>query len=295
MFERLKKATAPTVLLLSASMLRGTSIGADTKDRLWKILQRYAAYFDVFTEASLVNGMKVRVSSNPRVEQEIFLFGEWEPLFTRYLRSIPPNDGIFLDIGANIGYFSLVACSSFREVHAIEASPSTNRRLVENIAANNIDNIHVYQTAVGGIEGHIDFYQNREQSGGASVFRTEASLFEASVPIAPVEVILDGIDWGRVRFVKIDVEGLEAPVLDSLLRLRTLLHPGVEIFVEYSPDRRDSWPSIKAFLENGFSAFLLQGPYDRRDYLEPLRRSALKPVNNPPVEFCDILIRRDTS
>ncbi|MDT8344154.1 MAG: FkbM family methyltransferase, partial [Thermohalobaculum sp.] len=267
-------------------------MGADTKDRLWQFAQRHATFFDVATEATIVNGMKMCVSSNPRVEQEILLFGEWEPLFTRYVQSIPANDGIFVDVGSNIGFFSLIASAAFREVHAIEASPSTSRRLQDIITANGIRNIHVHATAVGAAEGHIDFYQDKEQSGGASTIKTDDNVFEARVPVAPLEKILDGIDWGRVRFVKIDVEGLEAPALDSLFNLRESLHPKVEIFVEYDPKRLDTWPSVKAFLANGFSAVLMQGPYDRRDYVEQDRRTELKPVDVPPEMFCDLLLRR---
>lgn len=288
----LKKSAAPAILHVMSRALRSAHIGADIKDRLWNFSQRYATYFDISTEASITNGMKMQVHSKPRVEQEIFLFGEWEPLFTRHLQSIPANDGIFLDVGANIGYFSLIASRIFSAVHAIEASPSTARRLKHNIAANRIDNITVYETAVGAEEGHIDFYQDNKQSGAASTIKTATNEFEARVPVGPLEKILNAIDWHRVRFVKIDVEGVEAPVLDSLYRLRDTLHPDIEIFVEYDPQRADTWPSIEPFLASGFACAVLQGPYDLRDYVEQGRRSAMEPINDQPGMFCDLLLRR---
>ena len=234
----------------------------------------------------------MQVSSNPRVEQEIILFGEWEPLFTRYVRNIPRNSGIFLDIGSNIGYFSLLASQIFDKVYAIEASPSTSRRLAGNLAVNGITNVHVETKAVGGTEGHIDFFRDKRQSGASSTIKTEHNEFETRVPIAPLEVILDGIDWGRVRFVKIDVEGLEAPVLDSLFRLRSKLHPEVEIFVEYDDARPETWAAISAFMADGFSAAIMQGTYDPYDYVETDRRTELHQIDTPPQEFCDILLRR---
>lgn len=288
----LKKAAAPFILRLSSIALRNTWINSNTKDRLWSFAQRYAAFFGSETKATIVNGMKMHVSSAPRVEQEVFLFGEWEPLFTRYLRSIPNNDGIFLDVGSNIGYFSLIASPIFKEVHAIEASPSTYRRLKGIVSENNINNIHIHNIAVGATEGHVDFYQDKGQSGAASTIKSDKSIFEAQVPMAPLEKILDGIDWMRVRFVKIDVEGLEAPVLDSLLRLSDSLPRDVEIFVEYDPARRDTWPSIEAFLNNGFSVAMMQGPYDRRDYVEMDRRTELEPFSGRPSMFCDLILRR---
>ena len=106
--------------------------------------------------------MTMRVTSEPRVEHEIYLFGEWEPLFSRYIRDIRKTDGIFLDIGANIGYFSLLASDRFAEVHAIEASPNTARRLEENIVANGLTNVCVHQVAVGAETGFIDFFKDSD-------------------------------------------------------------------------------------------------------------------------------------
>ncbi|MEM6637432.1 MAG: FkbM family methyltransferase [Pseudomonadota bacterium] len=293
MFERLKKAIAPSFLWATSMLLRGNLLGPVVKDALWTFAQKYSAYFDITTEALLVNGMKVAVSSQPRVEQEIFLFGEWEPLFTRYIRDLDAKDLIFLDIGANIGYFSLLASSIFGEVHSIEASPSTGKRLQKNVLANGIESIFVYEVAVGDDEGHIDFYQDSRQSGAASTIKSGHSVFEARVPVARLETILKAVDWKRVRLIKVDVEGSEAPVLDSIFRLQDSLYEGVEIFVEFDPDHSDTWPSISVFLENGFTAHILQGPYDRQDYIEPGRRTQLKAIDRKPLMFCDLLLRRN--
>lgn len=262
------------------------------KSAIWKFSQHYATYFNIETEATIVNGMRMRVSSKPRVEQEIVLFGEWEPLFTRYLLSIPPNDDIFLDIGSNIGYFSLIASKIFGSIHAIEASPSTCARLREIVEGNGIGNVHIHQVAVGDTKGHIDFYQDRRQSGAASTIKTKFSVFESRVPMAPISEILHDIEWHRVRFVKLDIEGVEAVALDSLFELRDALHPDVEIFVEFDPERQDVWPAIERFLGHGFSASMMQGTYDRYDYCEPDRQSQLQRVDSPPAAFCDLLLRR---
>lgn len=292
MLMNFRRVIAPTLLSWTARVLRSRRVASDAKDRLWQVVQRYLTFFDVSKEVTIVNGKRMLVSSRPRVEQEIFLFGEWEPLFTRYLQDIPTNSDIFLDVGSNIGFFSLIASPIFGEVHAIEASPSTSRRLQEIVAANDIENIHVHAKAVGATEGQIDFFQDEHQSGTASTVKKADDVFEARVPIAPLEKILGGIDWGRVRFVKIDVEGLEAAVLDSLFNLRDRLHPEVEIFVEYDSKRHGTWPAVEAFLKDGFSIALMQGPYDRRDYVELDRRTELTPIAEPPDMFCDLLLHR---
>ena len=292
MAEQLKKALAPAVLGLTSAISRRMRDNARVKDGLWYFSQRYAAYFGIERSVPISNGMRMRVSSAPRVEQELFLFGEWEPLFTRYLNDFDKNDGIFLDIGANIGYFSLLASHKFQDVHAIEASPSTFARLRESVAANNLTNVHIHNVAVGEVEGHVDFFQDPDHSGAASVIAGSNRVFEARVPIAPLEKILGDIDWHRVRFAKIDVEGFEAPVLKSLFERRDDLHEDVEIFCEFDPKREDVWPAIQGFLDNNFSAVILQGTYDRGDYLDRNKRSEFNPITTMPHEFCDILLRR---
>ena len=79
MLMSLKKVAAPFILRYAASTLRSSGTSADSKDRLWRLVQRHATFLDIGTRATIVNGMKMQVSSRPRVEQEIFLFGEWEP------------------------------------------------------------------------------------------------------------------------------------------------------------------------------------------------------------------------
>ena len=262
------------------------------RDSLWAFAQKYVTFYDVSADVKIGNGLQMRISSAPRVEQEIFLFGEWEPLFTRYIAEKEKSDGIFIDLGANIGYFSLIASQKFAEVHAVEASPDTAARLRSNLAANGLENVVVHCVAVGPESGTTRFFRDERQSGGSSVFAGDGKVFEADVPVEPLEKILDGLAWSRVRFVKIDVEGSEAAVLASLIRLADQLSPEIEIFVEFDPARDQTWPQITRFLALGFNAYMLQGPYDREDYLDRSRRTLMQPLTGKPELFCDILLRR---
>jgi FkbM family methyltransferase len=264
------------------------------KDKLWRFAQNYGAYLDISADAEILTGAIMKVSSEPRVEHELYLFGEWEPLFSRYLLSIPKNNGIFIDVGANIGYFSILASIIFSEVHAIEASPATSGRLRQNLLANDCSNVVVHEVAVGKEEGFVDFFQDPRQSGAASIFKPEQGVFEARVPIAPIEKILSSIEWSRVKFIKIDVEGFEGPVLDSILKLSKDLPQDVKIFVEYDPKRQNTWLSIQALLDEGYRAALMQGPYDRSHYLDKNANAPLSIIDSEPYYFCDILITRCT-
>ena len=202
------------------------------------------------------------------------------------------SEGLFLDIGSNIGYFSIVASPLYREIHAIEASPSIYQRLDSQINHNDIKNIKTYNVAVGEREGHIDFYKDKNQSGASSTIKSDSNEFEARVPIAPLTEILGDIDWNDISFIKIDVEGFEWAVLNSLFSIYHELKEDIEIFVEYDPNREGEWKTIQQFIDVGCHAYILQGPYDRQDYIDKQRLPVLEKIKTSPEMFCDIIIKR---
>ena len=69
----------------------------------------------------------------------IFYTGAWQPALTAWLRrALAPGD-VFVDVGANTGYFALLAAALVQDggsVVAIEASPATHERLRTNLAPN---------------------------------------------------------------------------------------------------------------------------------------------------------------
>jgi len=134
-------------------------------------------------------------------------------MFTlRYLR---PGD-TFVDVGANIGFYSFLAASvnGAAPVLAYEPHPTASERLRENIAINSFDNVRVRQVAVGDIpdEGRLStdlMDQNRLES-------THESFQNAVVvPIVTLDADLteQGVDLATIRLVKIDTEGFEAKVI----------------------------------------------------------------------------------
>lgn len=134
-------------------------------------------------------------------------------MFTlRYLR---PGDAFF-DVGANIGFYSLLASSvnGLAPVLAYEPHPIASERLRENVHLNMLNNVLVRAVAVGDVA----------QSGRLSTDLGDQNRLEAAhedfrdavvVQIVTLdsEVSEQGIDPATVGLVKIDTEGFEARVL----------------------------------------------------------------------------------
>src|SRR5205823_8966527 len=85
------------------------------------------------------------------IQQYIYYFGVWEPHLTRWIvRRLVCGDA-FIDVGANVGYYSLLASKlvgTSGSVVAIEASPATFKILQSNLALNQVRNVRAMNVAV---------------------------------------------------------------------------------------------------------------------------------------------------
>ncbi|MCR5879150.1 FkbM family methyltransferase [Phenylobacterium sp. J367] len=117
----------------------------------------------------------------------------------------------FLDVGANIGAFTLPVARSARSVVAIEAHAGLAGLLQRNVEANGLGNVRVVSAAAGAAPGRADFPDPPLES--ARNFGA-LSFADAELPRAAVDVVaLDEVAPPDTAFVKIDVEGHEREVL----------------------------------------------------------------------------------
>jgi FkbM family methyltransferase len=168
------------------------------------------------------SGLRVRVYPDSPYSWTAIYFGlaEYDDMmFTlRYLR---PGDA-FIDVGANIGFYSLLASSvnAGAPVVAFEPHPVTSRRLRENADINSFDNIRVREVAAGRAAGSAvltaDLGERNRIVAGAGA--THSSI-EVPVVMLDDELTKLDIDPASVAVVKIDTEGFEAEVLVGAGRL----------------------------------------------------------------------------
>jgi len=175
----------------------------------------------------------------------------------------------FIDIGANIGAYSVTIAQAFpdRRVIAVEPVSSNYSRLEENIRLNGLRNVEAVNAAIAERKGPVEFYLNPVHDGGGSLlelreYRTgdihiDAANYQARhphfVPTVKVEGLpLDGIITTSSA-LKIDVEGAEVPVLKSGL---AALNKGLVdlIVVEVSHDSTDE--VVRLLDGAGFDCFI---------------------------------------
>ncbi len=159
--------------------------------------------------------------------------GNFEPeeisLLQRIAASCPPNP-VILDIGANIGVISLSIANvvSGARIFAFEPQRIIFQMLAGNMALNSIENVFCFHMAVGETPGLIPIpkidYGSMASFGSLEFGRTtqtdagqNARLDGPDIEMVQV-ITIDSLNFPRVDFMKIDVEGMEEAVLNGARR-----------------------------------------------------------------------------
>ena len=201
-----------------------------------------------------------------------------------------------IEIGANVGFFSLYFCVARRStavpVYCFEPSALAFTRLTANLAANNAQNVFAIPAAVANSAGLARFYEPVGHLTNGSIVESFASIFSDQVrstlvPSLTGDAVHSLIPNDACVLVKIDVEGAEMDVLDSL---RTLIDDKLpDVVLEVLPMFVDAlnefnWPAgyqKYAITRNGLMArdqFSADG--DERDYLITASRADITEHGN---------------
>ena len=181
---------------------------------------------------------------DPAISKPILVLGEYEDAFARRLLSFVNQDTHFVDIGANIGFFSLtVAGRAVRgRVWSVEADAQNVRLLRASMALNGFeDRVEVYHMAASDAEGEVFFSTLGYDTniGARFTAKEESTLLERSLDGArkPTKLraqTMDNLLRGkRVDLVKVDVEGYEPAVFAGMREVLRRQRPVV--FSEFAP------------------------------------------------------------
>ena len=168
-----------------------------------------------------LGGFLYHCDQRDSVAREACYTGQYEPQETQLMSGLLRPDDVFVDVGANWGYFSLVAAHRVGPrgcVIAFEPEPRLYRMLLTNIAANEIAWIDAQCMAIAAGDGWLSFAAFREDAGNWGDSRAVADEAAADFKTATrgLDTALDAAGLGTVRLVKVDVEGSEVGVLAGM-------------------------------------------------------------------------------
>jgi FkbM family methyltransferase len=162
--------------------------------------------------------------------------GLWEAPATHLaMASIKPGQRV-LDIGAHIGYFTLLYSRLVKEaghVYAFEPAPENFRLLQTNVRLNHATNVTLAEVAVADISGHGLLYLAEQNLGDHRL-----SAVEGRCPV-PVEIIMadhlvDKVD-SPIHFIKLDTQGAEEAILRGMRTLIDRNSSHLAVLAEFSP------------------------------------------------------------
>jgi FkbM family methyltransferase len=167
------------------------------------------------------------------VSSAILHTGRWEPHVEKLLHEYVYRDLTFLDIGANVGYFSLSVANKMRDVGsgrviAIEANPLVVPYLMASVVESGFDDIiQVLPYAVHHKNGLIEMLAEFGDNLGGSTIRavSDEKVRKNVIPCVKLDDVLTELT--HIDLVKMDIEGAEMLALSGMVELMRKHKPDI--------------------------------------------------------------------
>ena len=213
------------------------------------------------TRLVTLEGFKMLVHQHDSIISEsIIRNGVWAKAETLLFRELVKPGMTVIDIGANIGYFSLLASTLAGpqgRVHAFEPDPSNCRILRRNLRINRAVNVRVVQAALSNNDEPLHLYLNSTNKGDHRIWGSNGEVRKRiKIRAMPLDRYLEKTSTSP-SFIKLDVQGAEGKVLEGMQE--TLAQPGPKyLILEFWPEalrRCETNPKqvIKQIADAGFT------------------------------------------
>lgn len=224
--------------------------------------RRTAVYLDDgLALTTALGGFKMYVDTRDKaIAVHLLTEGRWEPWITRFLqRRVQPGMHV-ADVGANVGFYSLLFADRVGpagRVWAFEPDPQNFRLLEWNLAANGFTpRAKPFRLAAFDRRARVRLSQETVNLGGHSIL-PDGSSAEPGAFLEADAAPLDECIPGPLDLVKIDAEGSEPFIWDGMRRLRAE-SPNLEIVMEFdarfiASKRRDPSAFLAQIRGEGFS------------------------------------------
>lgn len=212
------------------------------RNRFFGIHKRIFAANNLFRginkRIQLKNGITLDLKIDDWVQENLFFLGEYEQAELRFAeKSLKPGD-VFMDIGANIGLYTLCAFKAVGDsgrVISFEPLEENFKSLSKHVSINHGRNIVLEQMAISDRKEEIEiFYDDRELNlGMASSYLTSHTHSEKVAAIS-IDQYIDLNPMAKVDFIKIDIEGGEYKALLGMQN--TLIRHSPILLIEINPE-----------------------------------------------------------
>jgi FkbM family methyltransferase len=205
-------------------------------------------------------GARMYCDTKDFIQRRIYYFNMFEPNLSHYILNLVQDGDHVVDIGANVGYMTLLLSSAVGRtgsVVAIEASPATYAVLRKNLELNGVSNVTALNVAATDGPCMVEIVSGEKNNSGTNAIRRGASAGSASVKGDAISNLTE-VQHQDTRFIKIDVEGSEAPILQDIITNIDSYPKLKAIAVEITPE---SAYLMREFQNKGFRIYGLPNNY----------------------------------
>jgi len=156
-----------------------------------------------------------------------------------------------LDVGANIGIFTLLAAKRGAKVFAIEPDPVNALRFRNHLSLNGLaDKVEIFEIAATHEPSTLTLYRNPGNIGNSN-------LFAGDSPVSVKSMTIDSLNLPAIDVCKMDIEGAE---LSALLGMKETIRrsPRMKLLIEYFAERQASG-ELLSFLHDNFRQITVAG------------------------------------
>jgi len=274
------------------------------KKLLWNKLVSDLLWLESTAEARTFFDCKILVDPRDLCGRYIYYFGIWEPNLTNWISSRLKDGDVFVDVGANVGYFSLLAATLVGRGHvvAVEPTPRAFNMLQESSRRSHAVNVRAVNVAAWHEPSVLKIFSgvNLGMSTLMSDWAAQGKHSECGdVPAARLSDVLTPEEIRSTRVVKIDVEGAEWHVIQGMAELFENCRDDLEVIVEVTPkllaaEHHTADELLALFARRGYRPYLLENDYSPFVYCDRAVPRTPRPITNLPAgsEQADIIFSR---
>jgi len=161
-----------------------------------------------------------------------------EPVETKLFNDIIKNGEVLVDVGANIGYFTLLMAKlsgSSGKIFSFEPENKNFEILEKNVKINNYQNVVLEKKGVSDRNGVNKFFLSSKNTGMHSLQKIRDDSKEVKIDVIKLDDYFFTLDLvEKISLIKIDVEGAEFQVLNGMKTI--LKNKNLKLLIEFIPD-----------------------------------------------------------
>lgn len=222
----------------------------------------------------------------------------YEPFETALFKKHIRKGQVVVDIGANIGYYTLIAArlvGPTGKVYAFEPDPANFILLRKNVEANGYRNVVLVNSAVSDKTQRMKLFLNPTNKGDHRLYDSKDGRASIIVQTLRLDDFFRQLDK-KVHFIKMDIQGSEAKAFEGMKGLLRK-NLAVKLVTEFSPGSlKLNGSSPRKYLENlGRSGFKLWEISEKDAILRPAKPKALLGLSDDSNVYTNLFCVRSRS